>query len=244
MAQAGNKKDSRGTHAVVADARNVLTTIGIRDGVTGLFKLVPRDQAALSVFDSNFLIGDGIWTGAESQTSEQILEAFKGPKCYMSSQHWTMPFPTLALRIFNPLIIPGYVFGNNKTFLMATPQAAVATATLTAISIAVMVHTLHSPETRIASLTGVYLMGFYNVPWVFTVSLSSFNTGEATKKSLMGITCAVICWQHHRPTVRQLPTYPLGIGAMLFAFALMAVAGIVYYGLCIIENKRKTNRMA
>ena len=35
--------------------------IGIRDGVTGHFKLVPREQAVVSVFDSNFLIGDGIW---------------------------------------------------------------------------------------------------------------------------------------------------------------------------------------
>ena len=35
--------------------------IGMRDGLTGEFKLVPRSQAVVSVFDSNFLIGDGIW---------------------------------------------------------------------------------------------------------------------------------------------------------------------------------------
>ena len=33
----------------------------MRDGVTGEFKLVPREQAVVSVFDSNFLVGDGIW---------------------------------------------------------------------------------------------------------------------------------------------------------------------------------------
>ena len=116
---------------------------------------------------------------------------------------------------FNPLIISGYGFGKTKTLLMATPQAAVAmvaSATLTAVSMympkvrcffwifgatmgligAVMVHTLHSSDTRNASLAGVYLMGFYNVPWVFTLSLSSSNTGGATKKSFMGITCAVM----------------------------------------------------
>ncbi|KAJ4340887.1 hypothetical protein N0V87_002241 [Didymella glomerata] len=61
MAQ--KQEDSRGTHAVVADPRNVSVKIGIRDGVTGDFKLVAREQAVVSVFDSNFLIGDGIWEG-------------------------------------------------------------------------------------------------------------------------------------------------------------------------------------
>lgn len=79
---AHQNEGSRETHAVVADPRNaslkvslctafrplqnkstVLTNIqiGIRDGVIGQFKLVPREQALVSVFDSNFLIGDGIW---------------------------------------------------------------------------------------------------------------------------------------------------------------------------------------
>lgn len=35
--------------------------VGMRDGLTGEFKLVPRSQAVVSVFDSNFLIGDGLW---------------------------------------------------------------------------------------------------------------------------------------------------------------------------------------
>lgn len=33
----------------------------MREGVTNKFRLVPRDQAVVSVFDSNFLVGDGIW---------------------------------------------------------------------------------------------------------------------------------------------------------------------------------------
>lgn len=97
---------------------------------------------------------------------------------------------------------------------MATPQAAVAMvagSTLTAISHfvqnlrclfwiasaliglggAVMVHTLDIDGQRNASLAGVYIMGFYNVPWVFMLSLNSSNTAGATKKSFMGITVAV-----------------------------------------------------
>ncbi|EXJ89437.1 branched-chain amino acid aminotransferase [Capronia epimyces CBS 606.96] len=35
----------------------------MRDGVTGKFRLVPRNEAVVSVFDSNFLVGDGIWEG-------------------------------------------------------------------------------------------------------------------------------------------------------------------------------------
>lgn len=33
----------------------------MRDGVTGVFRLCPRNEAVVSVFDSNFLVGDGIW---------------------------------------------------------------------------------------------------------------------------------------------------------------------------------------
>lgn len=98
---------------------------------------------------------------------------------------------------------------------MATPQAAVAMvsqAILTTIAFfipnlrcifwimgaifglvgAVMVHSLDVATQRDASLAGVYLMGFYNVPWVFLISLSSSNTAGATKKSFMGISIAIV----------------------------------------------------
>jgi branched-chain amino acid aminotransferase len=38
-----------------------ISQVGMRDGLTGKFNLVPRSQAVVSVFDSNFLIGDGLW---------------------------------------------------------------------------------------------------------------------------------------------------------------------------------------
>ena len=116
---------------------------------------------------------------------------------------------------FNPLIISGYGFSPTRTTLMATPQAAVAMiagAVLTTVSLfrpnlrcvfwivsaliglagAVMVHALDPHVSRNASLAGVYIMGFYNVPWVFMLSLQSSNTAGATKKSFMGVSVAVV----------------------------------------------------
>lgn len=55
------------THAVVHDERNDSILIGMRDGVTGEFKFVPREQAVVSVFDSAFMLGDGIWEGLRSK---------------------------------------------------------------------------------------------------------------------------------------------------------------------------------
>jgi branched-chain amino acid aminotransferase len=49
---------------LVIEANSNPTQIGMRDGVTGEFKLVPKAEAVVSVFDSNFLIGDGIWVRA------------------------------------------------------------------------------------------------------------------------------------------------------------------------------------
>lgn len=48
---------ARGTHDTVADRRNA----GVLVYVNG--ELVPRDQAKVSVFDSGFMLGDGVWEG-------------------------------------------------------------------------------------------------------------------------------------------------------------------------------------
>lgn len=55
------------THAVVQDDRNETILIGMRDGLTGEFNLVPRHQARVSVFDSAFMLGDGIWEGIRAK---------------------------------------------------------------------------------------------------------------------------------------------------------------------------------
>ncbi|KAL1873618.1 hypothetical protein VTK73DRAFT_805 [Phialemonium thermophilum] len=200
-----------------------------------------------------------------------IIEALRDPKCYCI---WLgvlgYALANAGLTNFNPLIISGYGFSAARTVLMATPQAAVAMvsqAILTTISFfkpnlrcifwvfgsvmgmigAVMLHSLNVETQRNASLAGVYLMGFYNVPWVFLLSLSSSNTGGATKKSFMGMSIAVVYAVGNIIGPQfflssQSPKYALGIGMMIFSFALMAAAGLVYHGLCFFENKRRDSK--
>ncbi|TDZ33967.1 putative transporter [Colletotrichum spinosum] len=201
----------------------------------------------------------------------QIWEALRDPKCWCV---WVCGIgyavANAGITNFNPLIIAGFGFSQTKTVLMATPQAAVAMiagAALTAISYfvqnlrclfwilsgliglagAVMVHTLDVKTDREAALAGVYIMGFYNVPWVFMLSLNSSNTAGATKKHFMAITVAV-CYAVGNiigPQFflsSQAPTYSLGIASMMFAFALMSVSGMAYYFLCVFENKRRDSK--
>ena len=47
----------RGTHEAVADARNE----NVQVYINGAF--YPRDEAKISVFDSGYLVGDGVWEG-------------------------------------------------------------------------------------------------------------------------------------------------------------------------------------
>lgn len=47
----------RGTHDALADQRNARVLIYVNGA------LVPREQARISVFDSGFLVGDGVWEG-------------------------------------------------------------------------------------------------------------------------------------------------------------------------------------
>ncbi|MDP6602612.1 MAG: aminotransferase class IV [Rhodospirillales bacterium] len=48
---------ARGTHETIADARNADVLIYVNGA------LVPRDEAKVSVFDSGFVLGDGVWEG-------------------------------------------------------------------------------------------------------------------------------------------------------------------------------------
>jgi branched-chain amino acid aminotransferase len=48
---------AHGTHDFVADERNASILINVNG------RLVPREQAVVSVFDSGFLMGDGVWEG-------------------------------------------------------------------------------------------------------------------------------------------------------------------------------------
>lgn len=56
-------KPDLGTHSFVTDPRNPEILVGIRDGVRGEFELVPRSLAKVSVLESGFVSGDGVWEG-------------------------------------------------------------------------------------------------------------------------------------------------------------------------------------
>ena len=70
----------RGTHRYVADARNKQIMIYING------KIVPRKDASISVFDSGFLLGDGVWEGIRLYNGnfcfieEHIQRLFYGAK--------------------------------------------------------------------------------------------------------------------------------------------------------------------
>lgn len=84
--------------------------------------------------------------------------------------------------------------------LALCPESAVPiliVSALIGLAGAVMVHTLDINEQRDASLAGVYILGFYNDPWVFMLSLNSSNAAGATKKSFMGITVAVCYGEYY-----------------------------------------------
>ena len=55
--QSGSDRVSRSTHDALADERNDNVLIYING------ELVPRPEARISVFDSGFLVGDGVWEG-------------------------------------------------------------------------------------------------------------------------------------------------------------------------------------
>ena len=48
---------AKGTHEAVADARNQDVLVYING------EFYPRDEAKISVFDSGYLVGDGVWEG-------------------------------------------------------------------------------------------------------------------------------------------------------------------------------------
>ncbi|OJD32564.1 major facilitator superfamily transporter [Diplodia corticola] len=198
----------------------------------------------------------------------QILEALRDPKYWCISTFFiTQAITNAGITQFNPLIISGYGFSRAKTVLMATPQAAiamVAQAILTAITFwvpnlrcvfwvlascvamagAATVKVLDPVAHRHASLAGVYLMGFWNVPWVMVLSLQSSNVVGTTKKSFVSVSAAAFyaignIVGPHFFLEGQAPHYNLGMGAMLCCFAVMATTGGLYYGLCVLENKRR-----
>jgi hypothetical protein len=215
----------------------------------------------------------------------QILDALTDPRYYILMIFVIAQSITNAgITNFNPLIISGFGFSQAKTTLMATPQAAVAMvaqalvttlaffvpnircliwviSSLIAMAGAIMVHVLDPTTQRAASLAGIYIMGFYNVPWVIALSLQTSNTSGTTKKSFVSISVAIF-YGSASPMKSlltnadlglaigniigpqfflgsQAPHYALGIGAMLCCFAIMTLTGGLYFGSCLLSNKHR-----
>ncbi|MEW5319325.1 MAG: hypothetical protein WDW38_010484 [Sanguina aurantia] len=59
----GHAAAETGTHVYSSDARNADVLVGIRDGVLDALELVWRPLAKVSVLDSGFMLGDGVWEG-------------------------------------------------------------------------------------------------------------------------------------------------------------------------------------
>ncbi len=58
----------KGTHTYVEDPRNEFILIYV-DGL-----IVPREEARISVFDSGFLLGDGVWEGMRLQNGHLCFQ--------------------------------------------------------------------------------------------------------------------------------------------------------------------------
>ncbi|GLI67547.1 hypothetical protein VaNZ11_011772 [Volvox africanus] len=75
-----------GTHVYVQDPRNEDVLIGIRDGVSSRFELVWRPHARVSVLDSGYMLGDGVWEGIRLHqgvlylSEEHFERLFEGAK--------------------------------------------------------------------------------------------------------------------------------------------------------------------
>jgi branched-chain amino acid aminotransferase len=57
------RKNKGGTHVYIPDDRNKDALVGIRDGISLQFNLIWRPEAKVSVLDSGFMLGDGVWEG-------------------------------------------------------------------------------------------------------------------------------------------------------------------------------------
>ena len=75
---------NRGTHDSLADSRNDKILINING------ELFPRDEAKISVFDSGYLVGDGVWEGLRLHEGvfvfleEHLKRLFEGAKmCFL-----------------------------------------------------------------------------------------------------------------------------------------------------------------
>ncbi|KJZ74787.1 hypothetical protein HIM_05904 [Hirsutella minnesotensis 3608] len=222
-----------------------------------------REEAKLRTRENQ--TGDGM---CKEWNFGHVIEALKDPKYWVVVFFGIFQSITNAgITNFNPLILSGFGYSRTITVLLAAPQGLVALVFQVAASVTVLyvpnircllwvlscfpalagviiVLLVDVAKNRIAALVGLYMTGFYNVSWVLAMSLISSNTAGATKKSFVSVSMAISYAVGNMigPQFfldRQKPQYKLGISAMIIAFIMMAVCGMIYWGLCIQQNKAR-----
>ena len=92
---------SFGAHAYEADPRNASVLVSVNGEV------VPRAEAVVSVFDSNFMLGDGVWEGLRMKTGKipflrKHLERLYGGARVLDFENMIAP-EEMRARIFDVL---------------------------------------------------------------------------------------------------------------------------------------------
>ncbi|KAG7834790.1 hypothetical protein KL943_003174 [Ogataea angusta] len=201
----------------------------------------------------------------------QILESVRDPKYWLLVVFIIVQnFINAGITNFNTFIIKGFGYSNYKTMLLATPQAAVAmgacltvavicyfvknirfaliclTTSITMAGI-IMLWKISPEEHRNTCLAAVYICGFYNAPYVLTLSLIASNNSGSSKKSFNSISVGLFYALGNLIGPQffidsESPTYHTGIKAMLAACVIMFFCVTAYALLCYLENKRRDRK--
>ncbi|KAK5996816.1 putative transporter [Cladobotryum mycophilum] len=195
-----------------------------------------------------------------------VVEALKDVKYWVIIMFGICQSITNAgITQFTPLILAGFGYSKEATVLLSSPQGLIALIVQVSASVTVLyvpnircllwvlsclpalvgvitIQVVDVHTSRAAALVGLYLIGFYNVSWVLVMSLISSNTAGATKKSFVSVSMAISYAVGNMLGPQffldsQKPQYQLGIGAMIVAFMLMGVCGVVYWVTCIHQNR-------
>lgn len=109
--KAVEKSEKSGTHVYKQDARNADVLVGMRDGVRGTFEMVWRGQAHVSVLDSAFMLGDGVWEGMRAHRGGLLFARQHLDRLFEAAHALDMDLgldpPALARMMYDTLMANG-----------------------------------------------------------------------------------------------------------------------------------------
>ena len=100
----------QGTHEYTADERNASILINING------QMVPRGEASVSVFDSGFVLGDGVWEGLRVEAGTVLF----------LEQHLQRLFEGMKTLDFEPDFFRAELGGEDGEFIEVAAEALVA----------------------------------------------------------------------------------------------------------------------